>query len=148
MIELGTLNRFRIAPANSQEIKFNLYAPIEKINHREKHKNEFKVYEDDKFIVKLQGKKLTQVHRDIMDIIMFYGKDFNKNDLFGKTISLYEIQKHLQYKSKNNNKWIKEKLQELKRATIEIIKKGKDGRNQNFEISILRATLINEETNE
>jgi hypothetical protein len=148
MIELGTLNRFRVAPVNSQEIKFNLYAPIEKINHKEKHKSIFKVYEDDEFIVNLQGKKLTQVHRDIIDIIMFYGRDFNKNDLFGKTISLYEIQKHLQYKSKNNNKWIKEKLQELKRATIEIIRKGKNGRNQSFEISILRATLINEETDE
>jgi hypothetical protein len=148
MIDTKTLNRFRIAPINTQEIKFNLYAPIEKINHTEKHKNEFIVYKDDKFVVKLQGKKLTQVHKDIMDIVMFYGRDFKKNDLFGKTITLYEIQKRLQYKSKNNNKWIREKLKELKRATIEITKKRKDGKNQVFEISILRATLLDEETQE
>ena len=147
MIDIKTLNRFRVAPVNTQEIKFNLFAPIEKINHKEKHKEEFIVYENEKFLVKLQGKKLTQVHKDIMDIVMFYGRDFNKDNLFGKTITLYEIQKHLFYKSKNNNKWIKEKLKELKRATIEITKKGKNG-NQEFEISILRATMIDEKTQE
>jgi len=144
MIDNKTLIRFKIAPVNGQEIKFNIYAPIEKINHAEKHKNEFTVFEDDKYKVKLQGKKLTQVHKDIMDIVMYYGKDYNKNNLFGKTITLYEIQKHLQYKSKKNNKWVKEKLQELKRTTIEITKKRKDNKNQIFEISILRATLLDE----
>ena len=146
MIDMKTLNRFKIAPVNQQEIKFNLYAPIEKINHADKHKDKFIVYKDDKFLVNLQGKKLTQVHKDIMDIVMFCGKDFNKDGLFGKTITLYEIQKYLQYKSKTNNKWIRDKLKELKRATIEIIKKGKDGKNQTFEISIIRATLLDEET--
>ena len=146
MIDNKTLMRFRIAPINGQEIKYNIYAPIEKINYVDKHKNEFTVFKNEKFLVKLQGKKLTQVHKDIMDIIMFYGKDYNKNGLFGKTITLYEIQQHLQYKSKTNNKWIKQKLQELKRTTIEITKKDKNNRNQIFEISILRATLIDENT--
>jgi len=149
-IDTKTLNRFKIAPVNSQEIKFNLFAPIEKINHAEKHKNEFIVYEDDRFRVKLEGKKLTQVHRDIMDIVMFYGKDFfkeeEKGDMFGKTITLYEIQKHLGYKNKFNNKWVRKKLKELKRATIEITKKRKSNKNQDFEISILRAILTDEET--
>jgi hypothetical protein len=148
MINNKSLMRFKAAPVNSQEIKYNIYAPLSRINNKEKNITEHKVYEDDKIIVKLQGIKLTQIHKDIMDIILFFGKDYEKNGMVGKSITFYQIQKYLQYKAKRNNKWVKEKLNDLKRTTIEIVKKANDNQQQSLEISILRATLIGEKAGE
>jgi hypothetical protein len=147
MVNNKTLMRFKTAPINSKEIKYNIYAPLNKINTKEKN-TEHKVFEDDDFLVKLQGSKLTQVHKDIMDIILFFGNDYEKNGMVGKSITFYQIQKHLQYKSKSNNNWVKEKLNDLKRTTIEIIKKIDVNKKQSIEISILRATLVDEEIEE
>jgi len=139
MLNESLLNRFKFAPAGSQEIKYNIFAPLLKISNKEKYKNEFVVYEDNDFIVSLQGTKLTQIHKDILDITFFYGKNYKKGNLFGKSISLYEIQKKLNYKKKNNHKWIAIKLEELKRTNIQILRK-KD--KMKLEFSILRATII------
>jgi len=139
MLNESIINRFRIAPVNSQEIKYNIFAPLLKISNNEKYKNEFVVYEDNDFIVKLQGTKLTQIHKDILDITFFYGKNYKKDNLFGKAITLYAIQKKLNYKKKNNHKWIINKLEELKRTNIQIIRKQDKAK---LEFSILRATII------
>jgi hypothetical protein len=42
-----------------------------------------------------------------------------------RTFSLYDIQKYLNYKSKNQNGWVEQKFQEIKRTTINIQLKGK-----------------------
>ncbi len=145
MLNIKTLNRFRVAPSNSKEIKFNLFAPLLKISSKERYKTEFLVYEDDEFIVNLQGIKLTQIHKDILDIALYFGKDYKKNESIGKTISLYEIQKKLNYEKKNNNKWIERKLEELKRTNIQIIRKKDKAK---LEFSILRAILIDPSINQ
>ena len=145
MLNIKTLNRFKVAPSNSKEIKFNLFAPLLKISSKERYKTEFLVYEDDEFIVNLQGIKLTQIHKDILDIALYFGKDYKKNELIGKTISLYEIQKKLNYKKKNNNRWIERKLEELKRTNIQIIRKKDKAK---LEFSILRAILIDPSINQ
>jgi len=124
---MNTLQRFRQAPNTVKEAKFNIFAPYEK---KTSEKLETIVYEDDKCKVSINGYKLNQIHRDIIDIAMYYGNnsfDGQTADIRPlRTFSLYDIQKHLNYKSKNQNGWIEEKFQEIKRTTINIEIKGKN----------------------
>jgi hypothetical protein len=155
----NALFRFKVAPVNAREIKYNLYAPINKMTNiaQQKHATEYIVYEDEEFIVKIRvlkerttknGEKrfvvtkLLQLHRDLLDIILFYGKPYKYNDLEGKIISLNEIMEHYSDKSRNTN-WVKEKVEELKNAKITIENKK---RKRKVDFSIVRITMTDEIT--
>lgn len=140
---MNVLNRFKIAPINQKEAKFNIFAPVSKISSKEKYKNEFILFEDNKFLIKGYGVKLTQIHRDILEIILFHGKQIEKDKFAGRIITLWEIQKHLNLNGKNNT-WIKNKIGELKRASI-LMKNKKT--NKQIELSIIRAYKLDDELN-
>ncbi len=127
---MNNITRFSTAPTNVAEIKSNIFS------FHTKQKVEFKkdeafIYEDDYFKVELLGYKLNQIHRDILDIILYYGgKEFDgklKDNRFVRTISLYEIKKHLGYTSSNNIKWIERKIDEIQQTLIELTDKKSRG---------------------
>jgi len=123
---MNNITRFSTAPTNVAEIKSNIFS------FHTKQKVEFKkdeafIYEDDYFKVELLGYKLNQIHRDILDIILYFGgKDFDgklKDNRFVRTISLYKIKEHLGYASSNNVAWIEEKINEIQQTLIEVTDK-------------------------
>ena len=133
------LLRFRTAPVTTAEAKLNLFAPVEKIQDPTKYQIYTKVYEDDRHKVSISGTRLTQIHRDILDIALFYGsyqlEEKVAENVPIRTFSLYLIQKHLQYKHKKNASWLIRKFQELKRATISIYDKKE---REEIEFNIIR----------
>jgi hypothetical protein len=136
---MNELTRFRTAPVTTTEAKLNLFAPVDKIYDHSKYQIYTVVYEDSRNKVSVSGTRLTQIHRDILDIALFHGsyriEDEIEQTIPVRTFSLYEIQKHLQYKNRYNNKWLIEKLQELKRATIVIYDKEM---KEEIEFNIIR----------
>lgn len=136
---MNELTRLRTAPVTTAEAKLNLFAPVDKILDPTKYQIYTTVYEDDRFQVEVSGTRLTQIHRDILDIALFHGsyriEEEIEQTIPVRTFSLYEIQKHLRYKNKYNNSWLKEKLQDLKRATIVIYDKAND---EDIEFNIIR----------
>jgi hypothetical protein len=132
--------RFRAAPVTTTEAKLNLFAPVDKIQKPEGYKIYTDVYEDEKCKISISGTRLTQIHRDILDIALFYGNSDVENHIIQRvpvrTFTLYEIQEHLQHKSRKNQAWLKEKFQDLKRATIII--RSKENK-EDIEFNIIRA---------
>ena len=135
---MNELTRFRIAPVTTKEAKLNIFAPLDKLNP-ENYQMETVVYEDDKHRVAVSGMRLTQLHRDILDIALFHGdyrlEEEVEENIPVRTFSLYKVQEHLQHKQKENQTWLKEKFQELKRATILIEYKEED---EDIEFNIIR----------
>ncbi len=131
---MNTLQRFKQAPNTVKEAKLNIFAPLEKEKTEEL---KCVVFESDKYKVILDGYKLNQIHRDIMDIALYYGDnsfDGRTADIRPlRTFSLYDIQKHLNYKSKNQNKWIEQKFTEMQKSIIKIEEKN-SGDWQQFNI--------------
>jgi len=136
---MNDLIRFRTAPVTTAEAKLNLFAPVDKILDPSRYQIYTTIYDDDRFSVQVSGTRLTQIHRDILDIALFYGnyriEEEIEQTIPVRTFSLHEIQKHLQYKYKNNQAWIVEKLQDLKRATIVVCDKTKE---EDIEFNIIR----------
>ena len=123
---MNHIARFTVAPSNVAEIKAGIFS------FHSKKKVEFKddesfVYEDDFYRVELKGFKLNQIHRDILDIILYCGgKEFDgklKDNRFVRTISLYKIKEHLGYSSSNNIRWIEQKIDEIQQTLIEVTAK-------------------------
>jgi len=136
---MNTLIRFRQAPVTTKELKLNIFAPVEK--KKPEMVEKYILFEDEEYYkVELTGYKLNQIHRDILDIILHFGDTKIENmiledELAVRTFSLYQIQKHLNYKSKKNAKWIRDKFSELKNVTLKITdKKAGD----DIEFSIIR----------
>ncbi len=131
--------RFRVAPTTTAEVKLNLFAPVDKILDKEKYQMETVVYDDDKHSVTVSGTRLTQIHRDILDIALFHGsyklEEEVEENVPIRTFSLHQIQKHLNHKQKNNQAWLKKKFQEIKRATIILYDKVED---EDIEFNIIR----------
>ncbi|SCN46472.1 hypothetical protein BAZMOX_00432_1 [methanotrophic endosymbiont of Bathymodiolus azoricus (Menez Gwen)] len=131
--------RFRVAPVTTVEVKQNLFAPVDKIGNPENYQIETTVYSDNKNDVVISGTRLTQLHRDILDIALYHGsyklEDEVDENMPIRTFSLHQIQKHLNHKQKNNQAWLKKKFQELKRATILIYDKDRD---EDIEFNIIR----------
>ncbi len=123
---MNTLQRFRQAPNTVAEAKLNIFAPFEKEKTEEL---KCVIFESNKYKVTLDGYKLNQIHRDIIDIASYYGDnsfDGRTADIRPlRTFSLYDIQKHLNYKSKNQNEWIEEKFREMQKSLIKIEDKEK-----------------------
>jgi len=121
---MNIVQRYKQAPNTVKEAKLNIFAPYEK---QKSQKLEGKIFESDKYSVELNGYKLNQIHRDIIDIASYHGDTSLEAQMSDarplRTFSLYDIQKHLNYKSKNQNKWIDDKFKEISRSTIKIIDK-------------------------
>ena len=119
---MDLLQRFKQAPTTTTELKNNIFLPYEK--EKKEPIKSLVIFELGGIKITINGYKLNQLHRDILDIALYYGDDSLEEKTFDKRpirlISLYEIQKHLQYKSRFNNRWLDEKIQELKRTTINI----------------------------
>jgi len=135
---MDILTKFRQAPISVKELKLNIFAPVER-KKTEMVEKEI-LFEDEIFKVELTGYKLNQTHRDILDIILFFGdakiEDIILEDgLPIRAFSLYQIQKHLNYKSKKNSKWIRDKFSELKNVTLKITNKKL---KNDIEFSIIR----------
>jgi hypothetical protein len=144
-----SLIRFRAAPITTEEVKLNIFAPVDKIFDKDKYKIETVVYDDKKYSVTISGTRLTQIHRDILDIALFHGsselEEQVKEDIPVRTFSLYEIQKHLKYKNRYNNTWLISKFKELKRATIIIRDKELE---EEVEFNIIRIAKRSEKLKE
>jgi len=142
-MSLTSLMRFRNAPITIEEAKLNIFAPITKIPtiHKAKYLMNEVVYSDENYRVKISGIRLTQVHRDILDIALFFGSYKLEEEIEEKvpvrTFSLYTILEHLGKESQNNQEWLVEKFQELKRAVITLEDKKQ---NTVYEFSIVRAS--------
>lgn len=142
--------KFRNAPVTVEEAKYNIFAPIVKIP--EIHKNNYlineEVFNSDSFRVCISGIRLTQIHRDILDIALFCGdyklEEEIEENIPIRTFSLYTIQKHLQCKYKNNNKWLIHKFEELQRAMITVEDKKK---NDTYKFNIIRASKHSKKLN-
>lgn len=127
------IKRFSISPSIITEIKLNIFLPSKK----HKIDNFINEYENDYYKVKLKGNMLQQTHKDILDIILYFGnKEFDgqlKNNYFIRTISLYKIKEHLGYTNSNNTQWIKNKINEIQQTLIEITDK-KNSKSWKFRI--------------
>ncbi len=123
---MNDITRFSTAPTNITEIKANIFSYYTK-NKVEFKKDETLIHEDDCFKVELKGYKLNQIHKDILDIILYHGgKEFDgklKDNSFVRTISLYKIKQHLGYTSSNNIKWIESKIDEMQQTLIQVANK-------------------------
>ena len=123
---MNLLQKFKQAPVTAFELKKNIFLPY---NKEKKEEIKDLVILDDKILwngikITINGYKLNQLHRDILDIALYYGDsslEEKTNDTRPiRLFTLYQMQKYLKYKSKFNNKWLDEKIQELKRTTINI----------------------------
>jgi len=118
---MNTLMKYREAPNTVLELKNNIFAPYEKA---EKELLDTVVYEDKHIKIELKGYKLNQIHRDILDIANYCGDDrlnHETDDIRpARLFSLYDIQKHLNYKAKRNNNWIEEKFEEMQKSLIQV----------------------------
>lgn len=134
---MNTLTRFRQSPVTANELKLNIFAPVErkKVEIVEKEP----IFENDKLLVELTGYRLNQLHRDILDIILHYGSAEIEQQVDDgipiRTFSLYQVQKHLNHKAKRNTKWIRDKFSELKNVSIKITDKITEN---DIEFSIIR----------
>ncbi len=142
-MSLTSLMRFRNAPITVEEAKLNIFAPITKIPAT--YKNNYlineTIFDNENYRVKLRGVRLTQIHRDILDIALFYGSYKLEEEIEEKvpvrTFSLYTILEHLGKEAQNNQEWLVEKFQELKSAVITLEDKKQ---NTDYEFSIVRAS--------
>lgn len=146
---MNNLARFRSAPITTSEAKLNIFAPVEKILDPYRYRLYTTIFEDDRLKIEVSGTRLTQIHRDILDIALFYGswqiEEQVEQAIPVRTFSLYQIQKRLQYKACRNNAWVNEKLQELKRATIVIHNKSEQ---DCIEFNIIRVAKRSEKIQE
>jgi len=142
-MSLILLNKLRTAPVTVEEAKLNIFAPIEKIPkiHKNKYLMNSIVYEDEHYCIKISGFRLTQIHRDILDIALFFGsyklEEEIEENIPVRTFSLYTILDFLGKKKQNHQKWLVQKFKELKRAVITVEDKKQ---NTVYEFSIVRAS--------
>ncbi len=144
---MNHITRFSVAPTNIAEIKANIFSFYKK--HKvEFKKNEAFIYEDAYYKVELKGYKLNQIHKDILDIILYFGgKEFDgklKDNNFVRTISLYKIKKHLGYTSSNNVRWIENKIDEMQQTLIEVTDKQNAN---NWKFTIIHTAKHSEKLN-
>ena len=127
-MKMNNITRFTAAPVSITEIKSNIFSYHTKQTVEFKRDEAF-VYEDENWKVELLGYKLNQIHRDILDIVLYCGDNSFDGKLEGnrfmRTISLYKIKEHLGYVSSNNTNWIIKKIQEIQQTLIALRDKTK-----------------------
>jgi hypothetical protein len=124
---LDILKKFRIAPVGEKEIKMNLFNANGRVNYRRTLESKGIIFEDEKYVVEVKGIHLTQIHRDILDIFLYYGDNSLETKIIEtkaiRLFTLYEVQKRLNYQIKNNNKWIEKKITEMQQSVFKITSK-------------------------
>jgi hypothetical protein len=124
---LDILKKFRIAPVGEKEIKMNLFNANGRVNYRRTLESKGIIFEDDSYIVEVKGIHLTQIHRDILDIFLCYGDSSLETKIIEakaiRLFTLYEVQKRLNYKIKNHNKFIEKKITEIQQSVFKITSK-------------------------
>ena len=151
-MKINDIIRFGRAPTNIAEIKANIftYHTKQKVEFKE---NETILYECpyESFKVQLKGYKLNQIHKDILDIVLYYGgKDFDgklKDNSFVRTISLYKIKDYLGYKSSNNIKWIENKIDEMQQTLIEMSDRTENGIKERWKFQIISTAKHSQKLN-
>ena len=123
---MNFLENFRKYPSSVNQIKFNIFSPT----YRTKEiKGEKVIFENEFFKAKSSGYLLNQIHKDILDIILYEGdssleKMVKEETRAARLFNLYQIQKKLyqnkELKKYTKNDWLKEKIKELMRTTIDI----------------------------
>ena len=125
-MKMNNITRFTAAPISITEIKSNIFSYHTKQTVEFKRDEAF-VYEDENWKVELLGYKLNQIHRDILDIVLYCGDNSFDGKLEGnrfmRTISLYKIKEHLGYVSSNNTNWIIKKIDEIQQTLIALTNK-------------------------
>ena len=95
-------------PCSVNQIKFNIFSPTYRT---ERIKDEEIMFENEFFRVKLTGYKLSQLHRDILDIALYEGDNsiekMVKEPIVARTFTLYHMQKKLK-----QNKEIKQIIED------------------------------------
>ena len=121
---MTTIQRFKISPNLSIETKLNFFAPTGKTKQENA---EFLVFENDNFQVFLDGYRLNQIHRDLLDVVLYFGDSSLENQIIDnkavRLFSIYQIQKKLNLKSLTNNRWIEKKFAEIQKTLIKIQEK-------------------------
>ncbi len=120
---MDILTKFKHSPISIDEIKLNFFAPVEKIPNKNKYSFKTKIFETKELEIIIRGVRLTQIHRDILDIILFYGDSSIENQIKEnvpvRKFSLYQILKALGHKDPTaNTEWIKNKIDDLTNTTI------------------------------
>ena len=127
---------FEKAPITIYELKGKLFLPLLQAN---KFIDDEIIYQDDSCTIRFKGKALTQLHRDILDIVIFFGdksiEQKLKDNVPFRAFSLYSILKQLGHKSKRNSKWLRNKINEIRDATITYTNKKS---NEIYQFSIVK----------
>ena len=152
------LESFRKYPSSVNQVKFNIFTPTYRTK---KIKDEETIFENEFFKASLTGYKLSQLHKDILDVILYKG-DSNIEEMLKdiskavRTFTLYQIQKKL-YQNKEfkqiiendkkrkkytNNSWLKRKIKELTRATINIEVKLENKKKMWIEFHIIEEVKV------
>lgn len=138
---MNVLTRLRTAPVTVEEAKLNIFAPLQKIGKKQEYMMNKEIYDDDKYKVKISGIPLTQIHRDILDLALFFGdcklEEETSENIPVRTFSLYSILEQMGHKEKRNQGWLTDRFKELKRATITLIDKRS---KETYEFNIIRAS--------
>ena len=131
-----------------KELKLNLFAPVDKIPNIVDYSYETEVYNDDSYRILVQGVRLTQIHRDILDIALNCGsselEQMTDTTVPVRTFSLYMVLSKLNHKNKRNFKWLRTKFTELKRANIVVYDKKE---KETYEFNIIRISKHSDKLN-
>lgn len=136
-INFQLFEKFDNAPTSVFEIKYCFFLPQSKIFKPNKNGVERIVYDDGQnYRISAIGSTLTQVHRNILDIILYFGeKEFEKDSFLPmRRIKISTIQKHLGWQKKNNYGWVIEKINELKTSSIIVRSYENINKGQSFNL--------------
>lgn len=136
---LSHIKKAEICNSSTIQMRSNMFAPILKYKQSKLYKEfvknnmilEIKIGED---TLQVRNRFLTQSHRDVLDLMIAKAKQEkykNKDSLISR-FSIYELQKSLGYKFKNDNNLMKNIIREISDANL--ILKDKDGREIAFHI--------------
>lgn len=104
------------APTSVFETNFAFFQPVNKYIREYDRLEERPVYDDGEFIkITMIGEMLTQIHRNIMDIILYHGRTVIMDDNYEpvKVITLDEILRVLGHRGVENKKWLLKKIRQM-----------------------------------
>ena len=113
-------SRKRPPTSTAHQVRVPLFLPVNQVrsntgkNVKTENKEEW-VYRSQHGVVTVRNHRLTQEHRNIVEVILTHYKpvQIHSDGSWEFQFTLYDLQKNLQKKSKTNNSWIRTKLDEL-----------------------------------
>jgi len=123
--ELICYDKAEICNSTASQMRTLMFAPVIKYKQNPAYKEfiknnmilKFKNGDDN---LQVRNRFLTQIHRDILDLILLRAekKQIKEGFLIVSEFSEYEILKQLGHKYKENRKWFREKIRELQDINI------------------------------